>query len=596
MDQGRGPGIALVYDGDAYEESASIPDRPIESGGTGLMGRRVAGRSFLDAYLSYGDWSGLMAIVRDRQAAEPLTRLWRSHPATHDRSRTLSILERSAFLQVFFPKAPATLLHYPQPPDSEYAWARQARAPHAFAISGVTHSLCSSPAVELLRNLVTAPFEPYDALICTSRAVKSMVLEITGTYADYLRNRLGVSTKKQQSQSFPLRMETIPLGVDLDRFRPASHEERLAARQSIGVADDEVAALYVGRLSHHAKAHPFPMFRSVSEAAHTTGRTVHLILAGWAAHPAIHAAYVDAAARFAPGVRTTILDGRDPTTRRSVWHAADLFISPSDSIQETFGLAVLEAMASGLPVVASDWDGYRDIVRHGETGFLVGTAMVEGATVSATTRLLIGELTYDHFLAECSQATAIDVTDMKSAIVRLVSDEPLRHAMGQAGRRRALEYFSWPRIIRQYEALWDTQETERLAWNQKENEECKSQAECWGAAGAAAYPSPERTFSSYPTIRLDRHDHLVATPDASDALELLLAHTLTHHTPGRRVSSPEILRAALAEVPCSIGELDRFWSSSGIEHSIGRASLAWMLKYNLIRGVRNDHPEGGRTR
>ena len=155
------------------------------------------------------------------------------------------------------------------------------------------------------------------------------------------------------------------------------------ARRSLDVADDEVAVLYVGRLSHHAKAHPFPMFRAASEAARASGRRVHLILAGWAAHPAVHDAFVDGARLFAANVRTSLVDGRDPQTRRRVWHAADVFVSPSDNIQETFGLAVLEAMASGLPVVASDWDGYRDLVDHGRTGFLVPTAMVEGATAGS---------------------------------------------------------------------------------------------------------------------------------------------------------------------------------------------------------------------
>ena len=51
--------------------------------------------------------------------------------------------------------------------------------------------------------------------------------------------------------------------------------------------------------------------------------------------------------------------------------AADLFCSPADNLQETFGLSVLEAMASSLPVVASDWNGYRDLVVHGSTGWLV---------------------------------------------------------------------------------------------------------------------------------------------------------------------------------------------------------------------------------
>ena len=66
--------------------------------------------------------------------------------------------------------------------------------------------------------------------------------------------------------------------------------------------------------------------------------------------------------------------------KRQALTAADLAISLVDNSQETFGLAVAEAMASGLPVVASDWSGYRDLVRDGVDGFLIPSAWASSAS------------------------------------------------------------------------------------------------------------------------------------------------------------------------------------------------------------------------
>ena len=575
------PVVALVYDDDAY----------VEAGGAapGLMGRQVAGRSFLEALFRHGSFSELVALVQARESATSLVQLWRDHTAAAPQSRTLRLIARSELYGALFPEPPATIIHAPQPPDPVFAWARQHSRPHAFALSGVTHTLCSPEAIALLQSLITAPFEPYDALVCTSRAVAAMVREVTGQYADYLTDRFGRQATASSSPRTPVRLETIPLGVDTDRFRPANPAERAAARHSLGVDDDEVAILFVGRLSHHAKAHPYPLFRGASEAALATGRRVHLILAGWAAHHAVHDAFKDGARTFAPNVKTSLVDGRGPTARRSVWHAADLFVSPSDNIQETFGLAVVEAMASGLPVVASDWDGYRDLVDHGQTGFLVPTAMVAGSTTTATTRLLIGELDYDHFLAECSQATTVDVRGTSAAISRLVGDPELRQRMGTAGRSRAIAHFAWSRVIRSFEELWRDQEAERsrraLAFEAGPPRR--------GKAGPAAYPSPEQTFAGYPTRQLDGADRLLPAPDSGDRFGTLLAMPLTHHAAGRRVLDPGLLRSALALAPCSIDDLDRYWNQHGVERSLGRSSVAWMLKYDLLRAVlENPRREG----
>ena len=247
-------------------------------------------------------------------------------------------------------------------------------------------------------------------------------------------------------------------------------------------------------------------------------------------------------------------------------------------------------MASGLPVVASDWDGYRDLVVDGETGYLVPTAMVEGATAGASERLLTGELDYDHFLAECSQATAVDAPAMAAAVTRLAVDESLRRRMGEAGRRRARDHFAWPAIIRAYERLWHDQDAERRARSGAPPGPSR-----WrGPDGPAAYPAPERTFAGYPTRLLDGPDRLAPTPDAGDALEILLEMPLTNHAPGRRAPDADLLRSMIARAPCSVADLDHLLAGAGIEPGVGRATIAWMLKYDRLR-VPGGRPTAGGT-
>jgi glycosyltransferase involved in cell wall biosynthesis len=82
------------------------------------------------------------------------------------------------------------------------------------------------------------------------------------------------------------------------------------------------------------------------------------------------------------------------------------------SHREGFGVACLEAMAHGRPVVAGDVGGLRDLVVDGETGYLVPPRDVQG---------------------------------LREALERLLADRELRRRFGEAGRRRAAERFSWER-------------------------------------------------------------------------------------------------------------------------------------------------------
>lgn len=554
------PNVALYFDADAYTEAHHRSG--VARGPAGLMGRQVAGKEFLDAYLTHAQANTISAVVRSKERGEPLARICRDHPSSRVNPRRLSISVEPDFL--LGAGSAVNVVHFPSPPDSRFAWARQATG-RRFALSGVTHTLSTHPAVQWLCDLVAAPYERFDALICTSRAVAAMVRAVTTVYCDYLKDRFGGSPVLRP------RLEVIPLGVNPERYRPPSNEERSAERARIGAVNDEVVVLCVGRLSHHAKAHPFSIFFAAEQAALRTGKKVRLVFVGWAAHPAVDRAFRDGAERFAPSVTTVFLDGLDPAVRTGAWHAADVFVSLPDSIQETFGLVVVEAMASGLPVVGSDWDGYRDLIEVGETGYLVPTQMVRGATAQATTRLLFGQVNYDHYLAECSQATVVDLNATADALTRLVEDEALRKRFGRAGRDRVLKHFTWERVVRGYEALWAEQERALGEWQPS-------------SVGPAIYPAPEVSFGTYPCAWLGGADRVRTSADATENVATILDLPLTNLSSDRRCHDRDHLVNLLnmARNGATVGELVTNLERAGVGHGEAHATIAWLLKYGLL--------------
>ena len=99
---------------------------------------------------------------------------------------------------------------------------------------------------------------------------------------------------------------------------------------------------------------------------------------------------------------------------------ADVFLLPSEL--ESFGLSALEAMACGVPVVGSDSGGLPEVVKDGETGYLLPVGEVEA---------------------------------MASRVIDILRDEERRGRMGAAGRRRAEELFGADRIETQYERYYE---------------------------------------------------------------------------------------------------------------------------------------------
>ncbi len=203
-------------------------------------------------------------------------------------------------------------------------------------------------------------------------------------------------------------VEAIGNGVDPARFYPPSDDgaSRRGLRLANDTPEDAVVIMTIGRLVAE-KGYP-ELFKAM--------RRVDAVL--WVAGERLasdHARSIDdeiAAATSDPTLRTRIrlLGGRDDVP--DLLRAADVFTLPSH--REGMPRSIIEAMMSGLPVVATDIRGSREEVVEGETGTLVAVS---------------------------------DAADLAAALNRLVADPDLRAKQGAAGRARALALFDEKAVI-----------------------------------------------------------------------------------------------------------------------------------------------------
>lgn len=333
------------------------------------------------------------------------------------------------------------------------AWERKRQgAVHEYSLIGLIHTLAPTSIRATIGAALTAPIMPWDALVCTSPSVKAAVEAMFDDWAEYLKGRFGGQLDIRPS--LPL----IPLGVDGEKFAEAARSEagRLKLRTMLGVADDAILVIWVGRLSFFEKAFPQPMMLAIQSAARATGKSVHFAMIGWFPNGEEGAKmYGEAARAHAPDVNFHILNGNDQALLNQAWAGADVFISLVDNIQETFGITPLEAMAAGLPVVISDWDGYRYTVRDGIEGFLIPTLIgsPNGATADLVAMHVAGQRTYQQYVGIVAQHTAVNIGFATKALTELFQSKDLRKKLGSAGQQRVRELFDWKVVAPQYVSL-----------------------------------------------------------------------------------------------------------------------------------------------
>ncbi|WP_048152120.1 glycosyltransferase family 4 protein [Thermococcus cleftensis] len=208
-------------------------------------------------------------------------------------------------------------------------------------------------------------------------------------------------------------VRVIPNGVDDERFRPLGEADKRRVREELGIEGRVV--LYVSRMS--PRKGPHVLLNAFQGVAKRT-EDVTLVLVG----SGEMLPFLKAQAKFLKiEDRVRFLGYVDDATLPRLFGAADVFVLPSTTA-EAFGIVILEAMASGIPVVATDVGGIPEIVGESESGFLVPPG---------------------------------NEPALEEAIQKLLSDEKLAKWFGSNGRRAVEKHYSWRRVSGEIEKAYE---------------------------------------------------------------------------------------------------------------------------------------------
>jgi len=150
------PNAAIYYALDAYDTS-----RPH------LMGRHSAGEGFLRGFVRHGGADRLYCYARHAGDAQDFAKRVKAHGATVP----------ITWIPFADPQrlAEPGCLFYPTVGVDELAWRRRRHDQRAYSVVGITHTIVSGAVMEVIANWLIAPVQPWDAVICTSKAVREAV-------------------------------------------------------------------------------------------------------------------------------------------------------------------------------------------------------------------------------------------------------------------------------------------------------------------------------------------------------------------------------------------------------------------------------------
>ena len=439
--------------------------------------------------------------------------------------------------------------------------------PLVFTVHCLSDQAC---LYQVMLPLLLMPFQAYDAVICTSRASRTAAARILRRLSACLEGAL-----RLPGDAPPVRLECIPIGIDTDEFRPV---DRKAARAALGIGGEDFVLLWYGRFSSLYKADLNILLRSVRCVMNELpDQKITLLMAGDARRSRTETESLRREAdRLGLGGAVRIVDDGDVPSRRELYGAADVFTSPADNVQETYGLTPVEAMACGIPQLVSDWDGYRDTVADGETGFRVPAVWTPCMDDDAAVPFLPLDdgIRREIRSYHSAQSVSVDMDGYIAALRLLITDPDLRSRMAKASRVRALAYYSQKRMVGEYEGLWRD-----LSEAAKKTEPRRTVLTC------VPGPDPCRDFSCYPSVMLDGTARFSLSSRQWLGLPASVRPDLSDPLPETALEA-KVLDFFRLHPGAALAEAESFFSGSG--RSAVRRTVMRLYKLGLLTWMREE--------
>ncbi len=302
-----------------------------------------------------------------------------------------------AFLpQLFFKlkKFNIVYLHYPFFGGAELVWLTKIFNKGKFKL--IIHYHMDVNSISMITNILSVPSN----LIFNSLFKKADI--ITSASIDYIKNsKLSKIYQKNKEKFYE-----VPFGVDTNKFFPLYKK----------VVQNHINLLFVGGLD---RAHYFKgikvLFRAISYLNFNEWR---LIVVG---DGELKNDYVKLAKKLKILRNIKFLSGIDNEKLTEIYRNSDLFILSSINKNEAFGIVLLEAMSSGLPVIASDLPGVNSVFTNGKQGFFVEPG---------------------------------NEKDLTEKINRFINNRDELKEMGQNARNLVLTKYNWKKIENKLEYLY----------------------------------------------------------------------------------------------------------------------------------------------